>query len=400
MAVKVRERRGAWWLIIDHKGRRKAKRVGAGKEGRRAALAAAEKVQAKLALGEAGLLGDTPTTEVVPLRRWGQKWLTALPLRCKPNTVERYRRELALYWLPSLGSKRLDDITREDVKRTLQKLREQGLKPNTLKQAVLPTLQSCLTAAVEDGLLKVSPAARLGRFIREDRLRQERIDPFAREELRLLVEVARRDFPEHYPMILTLARTGLRIGEALALRAEDLDFRERAILIRRNFSRGRLGVPKTSRGRRVDMSDQLAEVLQGHLTLRQAEAAVEGGPPSPWLFTGHDGRQVSYSWFIEHVWSPLLRRAGVRYRPPHQLRHTFASLLIQNRESLAYVRDQLGHASIRLTVDTYAHLQPGGNRQAVNRLDEATTRNLSATSNPLDLHHRAVESRPSAHIGA
>jgi len=54
----------------------------------------------------------------------------------------------------------------------------------------------------------------------------------------------------------------------------------------------------------------------------------------------------------------------------HDLRHTFASLLIQQGESLAYVRDQLGHHSIQITVDTYGHLVPGGNRQAVDRLDD------------------------------
>jgi integrase len=54
----------------------------------------------------------------------------------------------------------------------------------------------------------------------------------------------------------------------------------------------------------------------------------------------------------------------------HDLRHTFATLLIQQRESLVYVKDQLRHHSIQITVDTYGHLVPGGNRQAVDRLDE------------------------------
>ena len=65
---------------------------------------------------------------------------------------------------------------------------------------------------------------------------------------------------------------------------------------------------------------------------------------------------------------PVLRAAGVRYRNPHVLRHTYASLLLAQGESLAYVKDQLGHASIRLTVDLYGHLVPGGNRAAVDKL--------------------------------
>jgi len=63
-----------------------------------------------------------------------------------------------------------------------------------------------------------------------------------------------------------------------------------------------------------------------------------------------------------------LQKAGLRRIRFHECRHTFASLLIQNGESLAYVKEQLGHSSIKITVDTYGHLVPGANRQAVNRL--------------------------------
>ena len=63
-------------------------------------------------------------------------------------------------------------------------------------------------------------------------------------------------------------------------------------------------------------------------------------------------------------------------------RHTFASLLLQNRESPAYVKEQMGHSSIQVTVDVYGHLIPGANRQAVDRLDDATGRNPRATKRP------------------
>jgi len=80
----------------------------------------------------------------------------------------------------------------------------------------------------------------------------------------------------------------------------------------------------------------------------------------------------------------ILKKTGLRYVRLHDLRHTFASLLIQNGESLAYVKEQLGHHSIQITVDTYGHLVPGGNRQAVDRLEEtpqdAPIRNPDATS--------------------
>ena len=70
------------------------------------------------------------------------------------------------------------------------------------------------------------------------------------------------------------------------------------------------------------------------------------------------------------MFSKALTAAKLRRVRFHDLRHMFASLLIEQGESLAYIRDQLGHSSIKVTVDTYGHLVPGGNRQAVDRLDE------------------------------
>ncbi len=137
------------------------------------------------------------------------------------------------------------------------------------------------------------------------------------------------------------------------------------------------------------MSEQLGQVLQGLLTMREAEAILKGQDRSPWLFLGRDGGPMTPGSFWQNVWRPLLRHSGLHCRKPHDLRHTYASLLIQNRESLAYIRDQLGHHSIKLTVDTYRHLVPGANRAAVDRLDDTTGRNLYATNMPARREHDA-----------
>jgi integrase len=83
--------------------------------------------------------------------------------------------------------------------------------------------------------------------------------------------------------------------------------------------------------------------------------------------------------FRNYVWSAILRRAGLRYRKPHTLRHTFASLRIEGGESLKYVQEQLGHHSPAFTLAVYGHLIPRGDRRAVDRLDDATERNPRAT---------------------
>ncbi len=123
----------------------------------------------------------------------------------------------------------------------------------------------------------------------------------------------------------------------------------------------------------VDMSAQLAKVL-GQVVLDRKEQLLRLGMsidelPNLWLFQNTAGEPMDDS-KVRKVFSKLLAKAGLAQRNLHFLRHTFASLLLQQGESLKYVQDQLGHSSIKMTCDTYGHLVPGGNRQAVDRLDD------------------------------
>ena len=119
------------------------------------------------------------------------------------------------------------------------------------------------------------------------------------------------------------------------------------------------------------MSKRLAETLVALHTERKKQTLREGwGEVTPWVFISQVGTMLNPDYFRHRVWFKLLEKAGLRRIRIHDLRHTFASLLIQQGESLAYVKEQMGHYSIRVTVDTYGHLVPGGNKAAVDRLDE------------------------------
>lgn len=157
--------------------------------------------------------------------------------------------------------------------------------------------------------------------------------------------------------------------------------------------------PKSGRARRVDLSSELAAVLGRIVTRRKARALAEGRPapvPTDWIFTNEQGNAVDPDNFRKRVWPKLLEKAGLRAIRIHDLRHTFASLLIGQGESLAYVREQMGHHSIALTVDTYGHLVPGGNRAAVDRLASRlrTAGKRAPSGPPLDRRDRGGR-RPS-----
>jgi len=136
-------------------------------------------------------------------------------------------------------------------------------------------------------------------------------------------------------------------------------------------SRWKIETPKNDKIRRVDMSKQLTETLLDLRHARKVEAIKKGWGRIPeWIFITEDGTPIDGSNWRKRVFNKAIEKAGLRKIRIHDLRHTYASLLIQAGESLAYIRDQLGHHSIKVTVDIYGHLAPEGNKEAVDRLDD------------------------------
>jgi len=181
--------------------------------------------------------------------------------------------------------------------------------------------------------------------------------------------------------LLTAVRTGLRLGELIGLQWGDLDFNGIFIEVRRQWTRGSFAATKSGRLRRVDMSRQLCDALRQAQDSRRVELAVEGREldAEELVFRTIAGGPLDESTVRKRILRPCLQEAGLRQINPHLLRHTFASLLLANGESLVYVKDQLGHHSIQITVDTYGHLIPGANKAAVDKLATATICNPPAT---------------------
>jgi integrase len=117
------------------------------------------------------------------------------------------------------------------------------------------------------------------------------------------------------------------------------------------------------------MSDALVEELKA-FRRRQLETAMQAGRNElpEWVFASGEGTALDLHNVSKREFPKCLEKAELRRIPFHSLRRTYASLLIQSGESLVYVQRQLGHSSIKMTVDTYTHLIPEASRQAVNRL--------------------------------
>jgi integrase len=202
-------------------------------------------------------------------------------------------------------------------------------------------------------------------------------------ELQTLLFTVQELYPRYYPFFLCAARTRMRLAELLALEWGHVDFHGRCIEVRQSFSRHRLTSPKNKLMRKVDMSMRLVDVLKTNKTQMRENAFRLGVEMPKWVFTQENGKRITATSIANSVYYRCLDRAGLRKVRFHDIRHSFASILIQQGESLAYVRDQMGHHSIQITVDIYGHMAPEGNKSAVDRLDDesgAIIRNPSATS--------------------
>jgi integrase len=402
MGVKVREKvpdSGVYWIFINYKGRRTSRQVGTLK----AANKVKEQIEARLKLGQDALPKEKTTAPTLQ-NYWDGFEQTYLPSGVRQSTMESYQCSFKNHILPELGNVRLDELTRDKVKTFVASLVQKRYKRTVkvvstngdgekrieiktverpLSRASIRIIVAELTAvmnhAKEDGIISTNPAGGMGRLYKQAPIVHEEIQPLTHQEVLLFLEIARIHFAEFFPLFLCAIHTGLRSGELAGLQWGDIDFVSKFLTVRRNFTRGRIEKTKTDQIRRVDVSDALIQELQTVKRKRRVDYLAEGKNEIPnWVFLTRgrrlkdgdrdEGRQLEMHNAKTRYFHKCLEKAGIRRIRFHDLRHTFASQLIQNGESLAYVKDQLGHSSIKMTVDVYGHLVPGANRQAVNRL--------------------------------
>jgi integrase len=365
MGVTIRQKEKGkgkpWWVFIAHEGKRKSIRVG----DRSAAVTLAAKIQEKLKACE---LQIAPEKKMVTFGEYARKWLDSVT-HLKHSTLASYEGILRNH-LGALRDQPMDQIKRADIKTLISaKQKKGGLSPGTVRN-IKAFVSKVFSEALEDEVIGVDPAKMLGKHINSKEHKTD-INPLTREEAKVFLDTVQAHYPRHYPFFLCALRTGLRLGELLTLQWGDIDFHGGFIEVRRSFTRGHYTTPKNGKTRRVDMSPQLAETLKELRTERKRETLARGWREVPELvFVDTAGGLEDGNNLRKRVFHRALEKAGLRRVRIHDLRHTVATMLIQNGESLAYVRDQLGHSSIQITVDIYGHLEPGKNRAAVAKLDD------------------------------
>ena len=239
MGVKVRERpsgSGIYWIMIDHQGKRKAKKIGTDQK---EALKVAEKIAAKFTLEQFKI--ETGDEKKIPsFKEYATLWLkTYVKAIRRRSTFERYQLALTKHIFPAIGKIPLDQVSRGDIRALLLKHHGEG----HTKSAVCTLRGICsgpFSAAIDEELISVNPVAGVLKRLNIKRDKKIPVEPLIHEEVNQFLKTCRdeRAFQEHYPFFLTAFRTGMRLGELLALRWGDIDFHGKFIRVTKSYRKG------------------------------------------------------------------------------------------------------------------------------------------------------------------
>lgn len=294
-----------------------------------------------------------------------QDWAPTVLPTLKYSTQRNYSYLLDGHILPALGERRLCDLTREEMQAFLTKKLKAGLAWETVAH-LKHVMSKLLGAAIEWGYAteNIATLTKLPRrqpgpprpFLTEDQVR------------RLLAAIGEPG----RTIVLTLLLTGCRIGEVLALRWKHVDLERRILHIREAVYQGHFGLPKTpdSIGD-LPLGPEVAAALGHH-----KESSGENVHAESLVFATQKGTPLDTHNLLWRVLYPACDRAEVPRISWHSLRHTHATLLHAQGESMKTIQAQLRHSSVRITAEVYTHVIPKQQRDAVERLERLIVRDF------------------------
>jgi len=335
---------GIWWVCyFDERGKRHREKVGP------KSLATDVYTKRKNEVRERRFFPESIRRREVPLAAVIDDYLERN--RGKLRWMDHYER-YGRMWKAAFPGRTLREILPGDVERYAAKRRAEGLAPASINRE-LAFLRRLFNVAIEDAKTDTNPV-RPQMFAREN---NQRVRYLTDEEEQRLREAIGE---EHWPKAVVAIHTGLRRAEQFGLGWEHADFRAGVLTIPRS---------KSGKVRHVPMNETVRELLR----------TLPSRLKSKWVFPSATGdTPLDAQNFVNRVFVPALKRAGVEGFTWHCFRHTFASRLVMRGVPLRTVQEILGHQSPLMT-QRYAHLSPEHQLEAVRRLDTPATATRTAT---------------------
>jgi integrase len=295
-----------------------------------------------------------------------EDWISG-KLRVKEKTKAGYRSLLRSRIIPEFGTTQLRHIRPATIRSWVASMADEGLSPSRIRQAH-QVLSASLKQAVLDGLIDSNPAS----GIELPREKRRKMTALTVEQINALAAYAEDLQAGAGTLVTVLAYSGIRWGEAIALRVESVDPLHRQIHISASATEveGRLvvGVPKTYRIRTVVLPKTVSDALAEHIYRR-------GIGPGETVFSSPLGGMLRSANFGRRVWQPATSRLysdypGLKPLRVHDLRHAAASIAISCGANIKVVQRMLGHEKASVTLDIYGHLYTDDLEHVAAAIDE------------------------------
>ena len=292
-----------------------------------------------------------PVQQRVTVAEAGEQHLRHLEaLGRKPSTISDYDSILRVHLNAFFANRSLERIAALDVETYINTKTRAGLNPKTIRNQ-LALLHSIFIYAQRHGWTNTNPVA----LVEKPRPANDRdirfLDNTELEKLLIAVPDDERGRTERI-LYLTAAMSGLRRGELLALRWQDIDWHANLIRVRRSYSRGHFTTPKSRRSNRaVPMAERLATELKTHQQQTRFQADDDLVFPHPTLGTVLDPSKLRYRF------TQAVKTAGIPPLRFHDLRHTFGTRMAAAGAPLRAIQEWLGHSNYK-TTEIYAHYAP------------------------------------------
>jgi integrase len=339
-AMGVFKKQGNWWIDFYHQGKRIRRKVGPSKKVAEMALA---DVQVKKAKND--FLGVCEPKKIL-FKDFAKEYLEYSKANKARSSYDRDVTIIQKHLVPVLGDLMLSRITVKHVE-DHKRQRLDAVAPSTVNRE-LNTLKNLFRKAVEWGYLTQSPTAE----VKKIKTANQPFRFLSGEEIELLLGACIATGNSHfYGIVVTALNTGMRKGEILNLRWENVDMKRATIQV----ASGTDGHTKNYETRSVPMNRSLRAFLEKHP--RRID--------TPFVFSGPSGKPFSKT---NYHFGRAVEKSGIAHVRFHDLRHTFASHLVMKGVDLRTVQELLGHKDLRMTIK-YAHLAPDHMRKAVEVLD-------------------------------
>ena len=315
--------------------------------------------------------GINPINKKTNIKEAGELYLRLhASTNCKPSTYKTYEGYLNNIIVPFFGDLNINEISPILIKEFMKQMQDKG-RANATINKYIKFISAIYNFMIDSDAAVRNPLARV-KSLKE--IKNKKIRALCTEEVQALLSKTKQVYPDFFPLLFTALFTGMRQGELFALTWDSINWITKKITIDKNYTHGTLGTPKTGKIRVIDMSDELAKVL------REWRMACPKGENNL-VFPNNEGNYQSAENMMKRRFLPALNRAGIDRIRFHDLRHTYASLLLANGAPMKYVQHQLGHSSITMTMDLYTHLLPEVNDKCVNLLNSIVNQSIESQEN-------------------